>query len=526
MGTLRRRTVHRPVPQSATISEKNGQTFARWKSRGKWHVAPITETNDGTRTVVVEVGTYSGRYLDHTGKTVERSTGCKDETNARQKLAKWEKEAEQIRAGVLDAGELDTARTAVGPIEPHLADYLQSLVVAQVSDVYRTNADRSIRRLMRELGLEVLRDLRRDKIEPWFANAIFEDMGACNRNLFRQSIVSFANWLAEAKRIREHDLAGIPVAVRRLDPRRQRRSLTPDEIGRLLDVAAARPLDDARTLRTGKRKGERTAEVRPEVVERLLAIGRERVMIYRTLLFTGLRCDELRTLTVARLDLTPGSECVILEASNEKNGNGSTIPLRADLAADIRQWIGERQLAATDRLFTVPAGLRRILDRDLKAAGIPKRDDRGKTIDVHALRGTFCTMLSTTGTAPRTAQAAMRHSNIGLTMNTYTDPRLLAVREAVERLPEMNAKSSLPTSESDSVHDCARTGGPNGHFLTLAGTMKAESKYASNERLTDGNPCFVNEKPPVTSGVTGGRDVERRRVELPTSSLRTKRSTK
>jgi hypothetical protein len=28
----------------------------------------------------------------------------------------------------------------------------------------------------------------------------------------------------------------------------------------------------------------------------------------------------------------------------------------------------------------------RILDRDLKAAGIPKTDDRGRTVDVHALQ--------------------------------------------------------------------------------------------------------------------------------------------
>src|SRR5262245_43615166 len=44
-------------------------------------------------------------------------------------------------------------------------------------------------------------------------------------------------------------------------------------------------------------------------------------------------------------------------------------------------------------------------------------------------------MLSTSGTAPRTAQAAMRHSDIKLTMGTDTDPKLLHVRQAVERLP-------------------------------------------------------------------------------------------
>ncbi len=55
---------------------------------------------------------------------------------------------------------------------------------------------------------------------------------------------------------------------------------------------------------------------------------------------------------------------------------------------------GGDALPSTAPLFYVPTGLRRILDRDLEAAGIPKRDDRGRTIDVHALRHTFGTMLS------------------------------------------------------------------------------------------------------------------------------------
>src|SRR5207248_11030244 len=90
-----------------------------------------------------------------------------------------------------------------------------------------------------------------------------------------------------------------------------------------------------------------------------------------------------------------------------------------------------------------PGGLRLILDRDLKAARIRRRDDRGRTIDVHAMRTAFGTLLSRTGTAPRTAQAAMRHSDIKLTMGVYTDPRLLDVRGAIERLP------ALPLPDGD-----------------------------------------------------------------------------
>ena len=45
--------------------------------------------------------------------------------------------------------------------------------------------------------------------------------------------------------------------------------------------------------------------------------------------------------------------------------------------------------------------------------------------------------LSVGGVAPRTAQAAMRHSKIDLTMNVYTDPRLLDVAGAMDALPDL-----------------------------------------------------------------------------------------
>src|SRR6266702_4180528 len=76
---------------------------------------------------------------------------------------------------------------------------------------------------------------------------------------------------------------------------------------------------------------------------------------------------------------------------------------------------------------------------------IDKRDDRGRVLDVHALRTTFGTLLSKGGVNPRTAQSAMRHSTIDLTMNVYTDPRLLDVHDAVESLPALPLHGGQPT---------------------------------------------------------------------------------
>ena len=140
---------------------------------------------------------------------------------------------------------------------------------------------------------------------------------------------------------------------------------------------------------------------------------------------------------------------VTLNAADEKNRQGSTIPLRADLANDLKEWLSDTprpnslrlcDCKATDDskrpLFTVPAGLVRILNRDLRTAGIAKRDECGRTIDVHALRTSFGTLLSKGGVTPRTAQATMRHSKIDLTMNVYTDPKLLDVRLVAFTRPE------------------------------------------------------------------------------------------
>ena len=55
--------------------------------------------------------------------------------------------------------------------------------------------------------------------------------------------------------------------------------------------------------------------------------------------------------------------------------------------------------------------------------------------------------LSRAGVPPRTAQAAMRHSSIDLTMNVYTDPTLLDVAGAVEALPALRTASATAPAE-------------------------------------------------------------------------------
>ena len=222
---------------------------------------------------------------------------------------------------------------------------------------------------------------------------------------------------------------------------------------------------------------------KPDLIARLEDAGRERELIYKTLVLTGLRKGELASLTVAQVDLDADVPYIVLDAADEKNRQGSELPVRDDLAEDIRALAGRQahgdagsgppqmgepipiKLAgrhpAIQRAGRAAAHLRpRLGCRRHRPQGArtqrPARAHRqtgraGRTIDVHALRTTFGTHLSKGGVAPRTAQAAMRHSDIKLTMGVYTDPRLLDVRGASGR-PAATcpwAKFSGPGGEGD-----------------------------------------------------------------------------
>jgi hypothetical protein len=96
-----------------------------------------------------------------------------------------------------------------------------------------------------------------------------------------------------------------------------------------------------------------------------------------------------------------------------------------------------------------------------QAAGIAERDERIRTVDAHALLHTFAPLLSKGSVSPRTAQAAMRHSKIDLTMNVYTDPKLLDVHGALDALPTL-ALNASPQTEAQAMRATGKDGRGSG----------------------------------------------------------------
>lgn len=232
---------------------------------------------------------------------------------------------------------------------------------------------------------------------------------------------------------------------------------------------------EALTVRHGPRAGEPVARISAEARSELEALGRERALIYKTLVLTGLRKGELESIRVGQLESGPNGTWLLLKARDEKSRRGAEIPVREDLANELREWIAERlcrrqadasrrgepipaSLAPSEPLLAVSGSLNRVFDMDLVLAGlakvevrdgkqvIVKTDDRGRTIDIHALRHTFGTHLSKAGVPLRTAQAAMRHSDPSLTANVYTDPRMLDVAGALAALPKLTRPATDPAA--------------------------------------------------------------------------------
>lgn len=482
MGSVFKKTYTKPLPQGAELFTRKGQRLARWKdSRGRMRMAPVTVPDRGEwagqERLLIETGVYYCRFRDHTGLVIEQPTGCRDETAARRVLGELERRNELVRSGILTTAEDRQSLHQGRPLAEHFDAYGEHLQALSLTPKHRKEVRYYLDRIAAECPFGRLADLTRETLERWLASRTAEGMSARLRNAFRENIVAFANWCVSSDRLTVNPFTGIPKANVKADPRRQRRSMEESELVRLFDVARRRPLLEALTIRRGQRKGETLAKVKPAIRERLQLVGRERALIYKTLVLTGLRKGELASLTVGQLHLDGPVAFAVLDAADEKNREGNEIALRADLAADLTEWLGSKlerfqsearavggpipaRLPADALVFNVPVKLYRVLDADLRLAGIAKRDERGRSLDVHALRTTFGTLMSKSGVAPRTAQAAMRHSTIDLTMNVYTDPALLDVHAAVEALPALPLDG--PTA------DAARATGTDAPACTAA----------------------------------------------------------
>lgn len=294
------------------------------------------------------------------------------------------------------------------PLAEHVADWITELRQVGRDEVYVGLCECRMSRLIAECKWETFKQLTADSFIVWRQTATstvgtahkkgsnVKSMAPRTQNHYVETVRAFANWAIKRKRLEANPVKEVSLVetVGRL--RRERRALNEVEVAALLAVVPER-----------------------------------HQLAYRMILSTGLRRDELRQLRWGDVKLNATIPFIQLRAETTKGKRPDTPPLRADLAALLRKARGEADDG--DRVFRSLPSM--ISHRGyLAKAGITYLDEQGRRADFHSLRHTFGTMLSKAGVSPREAMSLMRHSDMRLTMNVYTDPRIFNLAGAVEKL--------------------------------------------------------------------------------------------
>jgi len=456
MGSLRRKTFTKPLPDGAELFTRKGETFARWRDRnGKAKTAPVTNAADGSPLVVFTCRKWLAKYRRGDELVVEVSTGCTDKAMAEQFVAELERQAERVRAGIATTAETRTVEHQQAAIAGHFADFIAN----RKTQGRCSRPDETLSQLTRiaaACSFARLADVNATALERWLSAQAENGTGAARRNKYRSTWIAFCNWAVRAGRMLANPLVTVPKADEAADCRRQRRALSEAELVKLLDVARRRPLLDAMTVRQGRERGKYTAKLKAATVAMMEHRGRERALTYKTLVLTGLRKNELATLTVGQLDLDADPAFLTLDPADEKSREGSTVAIRSDLAADLRQWLADKARAQQDAARNAPT-----VAFDPQDQNATERDGRN----------------------PDAGKRQTCQGYAGLPSDTlvFDVPknlvRILDVAGAVERLPDL----PLDAGDRTDAMTAARATG------TDAGTVKASPKLPPKLPLNSEN---------------------------------------
>ncbi|MGD9693590.1 MAG: tyrosine-type recombinase/integrase [Phycisphaerales bacterium] len=403
---------------------------------------------------------YSGRYRlagDVTPVTVPLHVT--DKRVAEEKLRQLVRQAELERAGVGPSKAMSDAGGL--PLAEHLKAYLADLDARAATRDHRRKVRERVSRLLDDCGWRFVRDVTPESFTRWRSA---QSLSPKTLNEYLGAMRAMLGWLHRQGRI-----AGDPLAC----------------VGR------------------ANAKGRATFERRALTVEecqRLLAQAGSRRLLYLTALRTGLRKGELRALTWADVELNGDSPSLRVRAAISKNRKQARLPLTPELAAALLV-ARPAGVGPGCRVFsTTPT--HRTIRADFEAAGIERLDDTGRKADFHALRHTFATELMRAGVPVRAAMELMRHSDIRLTANVYTDAGRLPVVESVRSLP------SLLTDDSpiDSLGDApaALPSGPCQAQTDKAASTGGSAENAENKALRRARTRTVASGPEHQKNGAGG----------------------
>ena len=392
---------------------------------------------------------WSFAYYDFIGgkKARREVAGTADLAITKQIAAKMENEAALRKRGVIDARAEKMAGSERLPLEEHLMVFLAGMEGRGATGEHMDRTESFIRHAIKACGFAVGADIDAGKVSAYVADLRRgKQLSARAVNARLTAIKAFCRWLWQTERLRTNPMKDVRMIDSKGDHRRERRVLSDEEAGRLIQTAERGAVSFGMS-------------------------GPDRAMLYRLALGTGFRANELRNLTPRSFDLDADPPTVTVEAGYSKRRRRDVQLIRRDLAEALRLWLAGRP--AEGPVFSVPERTAEMLRADLEAARevwleeaasdeerrvrertgfLAYRDSSERVADFHSLRHTYITNLVRGGAHPKVAQTLARHSTVSLTLDKYTHLGLYDEAAALETLPPIQVageKQALRATGTD-----------------------------------------------------------------------------
>jgi integrase len=424
---------------------------------------------------------YTIQYLDHLGKR-RTAQGFTDKGLTEQLAAKLETEARMRKTGLIDVELEKVAEKRTSNIEEHLKAFEENIsdndpkYVSGVMNRLRRIVEHANFKTLGEIDPELIQStLRAFRKEPRFGHRTY--------NHYLQTISGFCNWCVDTGRLLKNPLRQMESLNAEVDVRHARRALTADEITKLVDSA-------------------RTSKVCIQKYD-----GETRARIYLMAYFTGLRRNELGSLTRGSFKLDETPPTVTVEAVSSKHRRKDILALHPDLVTMLREWL--KGLKPREHVFP-KLGIRKtwtMVKKDLERVGIPYETEEG-IADFHAAgRHTHITELLRNGVTLPEAKELARHSDIKTTLR-YTHIGMKDQARAIASLPTPKKAPKEPsepaTSKENDDLNALQMRCISGGFGGQLEALDVTGDLSDIQQNPGENQGFVVVRRPLSSGVVVG----------------------
>ena len=328
-------------------------------------------------------------------------------------LQSWfNKQPQKIRGKLIEFGLVDDRQqksldNQKKLLSEHLEDFYAGLLAKGNGSRYSEQVKSTVENIFDKCGFRTWGNIDANKVYTFLADSRGEKgIGQRTFNYNLKAVKQFCRWMVKDRRVTYNPVDYLD-CITQTEFKHKRRALTLDEQRKLLEAAESG-------------------------AEHHNLTGYERSLVYTLAIQTGLRANEIRSLTVGAFDFTAST--VTVPAAYTKNKDVACINLKQETAARIKAYfVGKLPHTPAFKMPNQPA---KMIKADLKAAKIPYETPNG-IADFHSLRHTLGSMLAASGVHPKVAQSIMRHKDIHLTMNIYTHTMTGQEKQAIDSLPNL-----------------------------------------------------------------------------------------